>query len=316
VLLAIGCRLDNDQVGFNYDSFAPFAEKFIVDIDPHELLKFGSMERTHIIQGDAGEIIDVLLQQDIPPLTTEWVTKARAIYERFPVMQNEYRKHDDGVDIYHLIDVLSQYSDQSDVIAPGNSAGAPNCTFQAWKVKEHQKFVCAAGYGSMGFGIPSALASALANPDSRVICVNGDGGWQLNTQELSTICNLNLNIKFFILNNDGYASIKNMQDNYFNGRYIGSTPASGLSLPDTLRVARAYGVENTYTLSSSAELDDGVKTVLESDGPAVCEVIVTKDQKFAPRLISKFSNGAIVTPHMEDLWPYLSENELNTLMKN
>jgi acetolactate synthase I/II/III large subunit len=316
VLLAIGCRLDNDQVGFNYDSFAPLAEKFIVDIDPHELLKFSSMERTHVIQGDAAEILDVLLQQDIPPLTTEWVTKARAIYERFPVMQDEYRKHDDGVNIYHLIDVLSQYSDQSDVIAPGNSAGAPNCTFQAWKVKRYQKFVCAAGYGSMGFGIPSALASALANPDSRVICVNGDGGWQLNTQELSTISSLNLNIKFFILNNGGYASIRNMQDNYFNSRYIGSNSESGLSLPDTLKVASAYGIKNLYNIAVPKDVDDVVRLVLQSDGPTVCEVLITKEQKYAPRLMSRIVNGIITTPHMEDLWPELSRDELNKLLSD
>ena len=158
------------------------------------------------------------------------------------------------------------------------------------------------------------MGSAFANPGKRVICVNGDGGWQLNTQELETIRRFNLNIKFFVLNNGGYASIRNMQKNYFEGRLIGSGPESGLTLPDTLKVASAYGISNLFTLKTGDEVDRIVNQVLHSEGPAICEVMVTPDQIYAPRLVSKIVNGNFVTPTMENLWPSLSEQELKSLM--
>jgi acetolactate synthase-1/2/3 large subunit len=314
-LLVIGCRLDGDQVGFNYSGFARNAKKVIVDIDRAELGKFSEMSSAEVIQMDARDLINQLLANDqLNPADKKWKNNARSIYQRFPVMQPEYRTSTNGVNIYHLVEALSKNSVSSDVIAPGNSAGAPNCTFQAWQVKEGQKFICAAGFGSMGFGIPSALGSAIVNSGSRVICVNGDGGWQLNTQELETIVRLCLDIKFFVLNNNGYASIRNMQKNYFEGRLIGCNPESGLTFPDTLAVAKAYGIKNLFTLDSASKVESVVKTVLESRGPAVCEVMITPDQIYAPRLVSKIVNGNFVTPSMENLWPYLEDEELNSIM--
>jgi acetolactate synthase I/II/III large subunit len=232
-ILSIGCRLDNDQVGFRYDNFGPQAIKFIIDVDQAELSKFSEMKQVHTLQVDAGLFIRELSKQEFIPGPDSWAKQARSLYQQFPVVLDEYRQENTGVNVYYLTETLSDMARQTDVISPGNSAGAPNCTFQTWKVKKGQKFICAAGFGSMGFGIPSAMGSALANSDQRVICVNGDGGWQLNTQELETISRLDLNIKFFVLNNNGYASIRNMQNNYFCGRLIGSTPESGLTLPDT-----------------------------------------------------------------------------------
>lgn len=308
LILAIGCRLDGDQVGFNYAGFARNAKKIIVDVDQAELGKFKEMNDITLVNSDAKEFIRELLRVDLlRPAENRWREKARQIYQEFPVMQPEYRKHENGVNIYHLVEVLSSLAISTDVIAPGNSAGAPNCTFQAWHVKRGQKFICATGLGSMGFGIPSALGSAIENPSSRVFCLNGDGGWQLNTQELETIRRFELNIKFFVLNNNGYASIRNMQKNYFNGRLIGCTPESGLTLPDTLKVASAYGIKNLYSIKCGSEVEPVVREVIETPGPAVCEVMVTPDQIYAPRLVSKIIDGNFVTPPMENLWPEIPE---------
>ncbi len=315
LILAIGCRLDGDQVGFNYSGFAKNAQKIIVDVDEAELGKFSEMSTTILVKCNANYFLQqILLAENLKPARVDWLRNSRAIYQRYPVMQPGYRDHETGINIYHLIEALSLASTSDDVISPGNSAGAPNCTFQAWQVKEGQKFICAAGFGSMGFGIPSAMGSAFANPGKRVICVNGDGGWQLNTQELETIRRFNLNIKFFVLNNGGYASIRNMQKNYFEGRLIGSGPESGLTLPDTLKVASAYGISNLFSLNNGDEVDRTVKQVLHTEGPAICEVLVTPDQIYAPRLVSKIVDGNFVTPTMENLWPSLSEQELNLLM--
>jgi acetolactate synthase-1/2/3 large subunit len=315
LILAIGCRLDGDQVGFNYNSFARNAKKFIIDVDAAELSKFSEMVSETSIHADAKEFIQLLLQQSsLRPADESWLTRARGIYQKYPVMQPEYRTPDSGVNIYHLVEVLTKLASEKDVIAPGNSAGAPNCTFQTWQVQAGQRFICAAGFGSMGFGIPSAMGSALVNPKSRVICLNGDGGWQLNTQELETIRRFDLNIKFFVLNNNGYASIKNMQRNYFEGRFIGSHPESGLTLPDTLKVAEAYGIKNLFSIHHAGEIEPISQAVMQSKGPAVCEVFITPDQIYAPRLVSKIVNGQFETPTMENLWPFLPEDELRNLM--
>ncbi len=315
LIISIGCRLDGDQVGFNYSGFAKNAKKIIVDVDNAELSKFTEMVSATIVNMDAKCFVKRLMSMDeLIPADQNWRDNARKIFKKYPVMQPEYRKPQIGVNIYHLVEILSQFSTSTDVISPGNSAGAPNCTFQTWQVKEGQKFVCAAGFGSMGFGIPSAMGSAFANPSRRVICVNGDGGWQLNTQELETIRRFDLNIKFFVLNNRGYASIQNMQRNYFDGRLIGCHPESGLTLPNTLKVAEAYGIKNLFIINSGDEVEPVVEKVLNSTGAAVCEVMVTPDQIYAPRLVSRIVDGNFITPTMENLWPYLPAQELSSLM--
>lgn len=317
LIISIGCRLDGDQVGFNYSGFAKNAKKIIVDIDNAELSKFSEMVSATVVNMDAKYFIKQLsLKDKLIPVDQKWRKKAREIFKRYPVMQPEYRNHKIGIDIYHLVEILSQYSESSDVISPGNSAGAPNCTFQSWQVKKGQKFVCAAGFGSMGFGIPSAMGSAFANPDRKIICVNGDGGWQLNTQELETIRRFDLDIKFFVLNNRGYASILNMQRNYFDGRFVGCHPESGLTLPNTLKVAEAYGIKNLFIINSGDEVEPVVEKVLNSTGVAVCEVMVTPDQIYAPRLVSRIVDGNFITPTMENLWPYLPDNELRTILSD
>ncbi len=317
LILSLGCRLDGDQVGFNYSGFGKNACKIIVDVDEAELTKYSEMSATSLVHSDAKELLSQLnLDGQLVPAHSDWLKNAREIYQRFPVMQPEYRNHAQGVNIYHLIEALSDAAGPDDVISPGNSAGAPNCTFQAWHVKAGQKFICAAGFGSMGFGIPSAMGSALANPTQRIICVNGDGGWQLNTQELETIRRFNLNIKFFVLNNGGYASIKNMQKNYFEGRQIGAGPESGLTLPSTFKVAEAYGIKNLFSIKSGDEVEKIVNSAFEMDGPVVCEVLVTPDQVYAPRLVSKIVDGKFVTPTMENLWPELPADELNRYLEN
>lgn len=315
LILSIGCRLDGDQVGFNYSGFAKNAKKIIVDVDEAELGKFVEMNSAVIVKADAKDFIQqLLLENHLIPADKKWRTNAREIYNKYPVMQLEYRNHEVGVNIYHLVEAISGFANPSDVISPGNSAGAPNCTFQTWHVKLGQKFICATGFGSMGFGIPSAMGSAFANPGCRVLCLNGDGGWQLNTQELETIRRFNLNIKFFVLNNSGYASIRNMQRNYFEGRLIGCDTESGLTFPNTLQVAEAYGISNLFSIKSGDEVEAVVEKVLNSQGPAVCEVIVTPEQIYAPRLVSKIVNDNFITPMMENLWPYLPDEELDLLL--
>jgi acetolactate synthase-1/2/3 large subunit len=166
----------------------------------------------------------------------------------------------------------------------------------------------------MGFGIPASIGGCLASGRRRTVCVDGDGGFQLNIQELETVRRLNLPIKFFVLNNDGYASIRATQRTYFAGHYVGSSASSGLTLPNTLKIASAYGL-STMQMDDHRHIRERVREVLEKDGPVVCDVKVSPNQVTAPRLSSiQRADGSMVSKPLEDLWPFLDREEFLTNM--
>jgi acetolactate synthase-1/2/3 large subunit len=166
----------------------------------------------------------------------------------------------------------------------------------------------------MGTGLPGSIGGCLAGGRRRTICVNGDGGFQLNIQELETLRRLNLPIKYFVLCNGGYASIMAMQRGYFEGRYVGSEPSSHFTLPDVARVAEAYGIATTR-LSSHQGIREKVREVLGHDGPIVCAVDVPPDQPTAPRVTSSVGpDGRMVSRPMEDMAPLLSRDEFRANM--
>jgi acetolactate synthase-1/2/3 large subunit len=146
------------------------------------------------------------------------------------------------------------------------------------------------------------------------VCVNGDGGFQLNIQELSTVAKLKLPIKYFILNNDGYGSIKNTQRNYFNGNYVASGPDSGVVLPDMMKVAGAFGI-SAVKISNQEKLGDKIKEILSMPGPVICDVMIDPTEPTSPKLTSQVkSDGTIVSKPMEDLWPFLDREEFKANM--
>jgi acetolactate synthase-1/2/3 large subunit len=166
----------------------------------------------------------------------------------------------------------------------------------------------------MGFGIPAALGACLAGNRQRTITVDGDGGFQMNLQELATVARLGLPIKFFVLNNQGYGSIRSMQRNHFKGHLVACDASSGLGLPDTLRLAEAYGI-STQRITHQDGLRSQVRKVLDSAGPMVCEVMIDPDQMVAPRVSSVVRpDGSMASRPLEDLWPFLDRAEFKANM--
>jgi acetolactate synthase-1/2/3 large subunit len=161
----------------------------------------------------------------------------------------------------------------------------------------------------MGFGVPASIGVCLASGRRRTICVDGDGGFQFNIQELETIARLNLPITFFVLNNDGYASIRASQKNYFGAATIGCDASTGLTLPDVRRVAEAYGLRSAL-IPDQSDLREQVRRVLSEPGPLVCDVHVVPDEIRAPRLSTvQRPDGSLVSRPLEDLWPFLGRDE-------
>jgi len=311
-LLCIGARLDLCQVGYDYSNFARAAKKVIIDIDKHELHKI----KTHVdmaVPADAGVFIDALSRA----LTgvkmndfSSWLVRCKEWQRRYPVMLDEYRLSKGLVNLYYLFDVLSNLLTEDDLIVPESSGSSAEVTQQAFRLKEGQRMLNTPGLGSMGFGLPAGFGACLASGGRRTISIIGDGGLQHNIQEFETIARLRLPLKIFILNNNGYASIRNMQRAHFKGNLVACDPSSGLTLPDIGKVARAYGLA-TRRIVDQSDLTSEVADVLDSEGTVVCEVMIDPEMPTAPRMSSQaLPDGRMVSKPMEDLWPFLDREEL------
>lgn len=310
-IMTIGARLDLPQIGYNYQNFARAAKKVIVDIDATEIKKL-KMDIDVSICSDAGDFIKELLRKKdkfIFKDRSQWIYRCKEWKDKYPLVLPQYWEQKEYINTYVLIDVLSELLKDVDVLVPGSSGGCSEITMQTFKVKKGQRIFNTPGLGAMGFGLPASIGACLASGRKRTISIIGDGGLQHNIQELETLSRLQLPIKLFILNNNGYASIKNMQKSYFKGHLVGCDPSSGLTLPDTCKVASAYGLKNTRILNHTG-IKEHVKEVLETEGPFICEVLVDPQLLTAPRLSSEVRpDGSIISKPLEDLWPFLDRKE-------
>ncbi|WP_109486753.1 thiamine pyrophosphate-binding protein [Occallatibacter savannae] len=315
-ILVIGARLDMPQVAFSHRNFARGARKIVVDVDEHELAKL-DMPVDVAANFDARDFVSELLRQlegvnlpDVGP----WLARTREWREKYPVILPEYWRESQFVNTYVLVDVLSDLCGPEDVLAPGSSGACSDIFLQCFRLKQGQRVVNSPTLGAMGTGLPGTIGTCLASDRRRTICVNGDGGFQLNIQDLETVRRLNLPIKYFILCNGNYASIITSQRTHFQGRLVGSDPSSHLTLPDVCKVAEAYGIASCE-IRDHEGLREKVKQVLESPGPMVCAVNVSADQVTAPRATSMIrGDGTIVSLPMEDMAPRLPREEFRAQM--
>jgi acetolactate synthase-1/2/3 large subunit len=321
-LMVIGARLDLPQTAFSHRNFARAATKILVDVDPAEIGKM-QMPIDVPVCADAAAFVHEFLQQAhrlTPKNRSCWLRRAKEWQTRYPVVLPEYwdETHsgsnttsgsDSTVNTYVLMDVLSDELTAADVLVPGSSGPCSDIFMQAFRVKPGQRIVNAPGLGAMGTGLPGSLGACLASGRRRTVCVNGDGGFQLNIQDLETVRRLNLPIKYFVLCNGAYASIMTTQRSHFQGRYVASEPSSALTLPDIVKVAGAYGIR-TAEIRSHRDLRSGVREVLSQEGPVVCAVSVSPEQATAPKVTSAIRpDGSIVSKPMEDMWPFLDRQE-------
>lgn len=307
LLLSLGSRLDASLTAYDDDHFAKNAKRVIVDIDPAELAKFNS-DFEYVIQGDVKSFLSELLANlsTINKKDTTWIDYGKKVRETYPVV-TDFHKNKSQVSAYYFTDILCKYLAPHDVIVPESSGGAGEITYQAFKVKKGQKIKNAAALGSMGFGLPYTIGASLANDRRRTILINGDGAFMLNIQELETIQRLKLPVKIFILNNSGYASIKAMQDNIFDGNHVASSEESGFTLPNISKIAQGYGLE-TFTVSSNDELEVTVQKVLNTEGAVLCELLCDSSETVSPRVKTiVHEDGTITSGKLEKMWPFLDE---------
>ena len=313
-VLVIGARLDPPLMGWDPHQFARGAYKVVVDIDPAELRKLeGAIDKP--ICADARVFIDDMLQQGgsvVGKDRSAWIQRCQDWKARYPIVLPEHRAPG-LVSVYHLAEIIGQEVGPDDRIVSGSSGSAIEVFLLAYRARKGRRVFHTAGLGAMGFGIPASIGVCLGSGGKKTICVDGDGGFQLNIQELATIAHLQLPIKFFVLNNSGYASIRASQTNYFGGPNIGCSSETGVSIPDYRKVARAYGLKTAVIEGQGDDQSDlraAVRRVLRGRGPVVCDVHVIPDEIRAPRVTSiQRPDGSFVSKPLEDLWPFLDRDE-------
>jgi acetolactate synthase-1/2/3 large subunit len=310
-LLAIGVRLDFAITGYAPQNLARGAHKAVVDIDEAELRKL-SPHVQQPIHADAKRFLTELLEQSEPIQLlghSAWDARCADWKTRYPVVTEEHRKPEGPVSVFHLAEVIGTEVKPEDRLVVGNSGSAIEIYLLAFPTLHSQRLFHTAGLGAMGYAIPMAIAVATANPGREVIAVDGDGGFMFNIQELETIRRLQLPIKFFVLNNDGYASIRASQKAYFGVAKLGSDKSNGLTIPNLTQVGEAFGLSST-TIKNQENLRADVRRVLNMKGPVVCDVNVLPDELRAPRLQSyQKPDGSFVSRPLEDLFPFLPRAE-------
>lgn len=312
-LIVLGCRLNIRQISYNWNSFARAAFKVMVDVDRAELDK-PTLSIDLPVHADLGEFLDALdaeLEAYTPPVPhaayLDWCRERRG---RYPVVLPEYWRKASPVNPYCFAQALFERLDDHDIVVTGDGTACV-VTFQSAGLKQGQRLFSNSGSASMGYDLPAAIGALYAAGEARrIICIAGDGSVMMNLQELQSIIGGSLPIKVFILNNDGYHSIRQTQQNYFPDNVVGCGPDSGVTFPDFVKLGEAFGFP-VSRISRHDEMGEAISKVLDCSGPTLCEVMLDKDQPFAPKLSSRrLDDGSMVTSALEDLAPFLSRDEL------
>ena len=310
-LLAIGVRLDFAITGYAPQNLAREAHKAAVDIDQAELRKLHPHLEQPICADAKAFLVELLSQAEAiePRSRKAWTARCADWKTRYPVVTDEHRKPSGRVSIFNLAEIIGTECKPEDRHVCGNSGSAIEIYLLACPTQHSQRIFHTAGLGSMGYAIPMAIAVSIANPGRDVIAVDGDGGFQFNIQELQTIAHHKLPIKFFVLNNDGYASIRASQTAYFGKANLGCDEKTGLSLPDLSKVGASYGLK-TAIIQDQSNLRAEVRRILKMPGPVGVDVRVIPDEVRAPRLSSyQKADGSFVSKPLEDLFPFLEREE-------
>lgn len=314
LILSIGSRNNIRQISYNWENFAKKAKLICIDIDKAELDK-PTIRPVLKINCDAKAFITAMSQQEKiqtdNKLWLDWCTKIKGEY---PPLTEVQRQPNNPLEPYFFIHALVSQFKENDLIVAGNGT-AFLLPFQVGKVKKGQRYIWNSGDASMGYGLPAAIGACVATGGKRrTICLEGDGSIMMNIQELQTVKTLNLPLKIFIINNNGYISIRQTQNNFFDGRLTACSTSSGVELPDFIKVAQAFGL-NAVRIESPDNLPEQINKVLDSDGPIVCEVMVNPDYIFSPKLSAKkLADGTMISPSLEDMYPFLPLDELKENM--
>lgn len=312
-VLFLGTRNNIRQISHNWENFAKRAFKIVVDIDEAELKK-PLVKPDLAVNADLADFLPALVEKSPRIESSDWLKWCQERKANFDFTHTpEYQQTGDKINAYAFIHAVQKAMKADDVCVMAN-ATATICTFQTAEIKSGQRLFSNSGDASMGYDLPAAIGACLASDRKNTVCLAGDGSIMMNLQELQTIKHHNLPIKIFVINNDGYISIKQTQNNFFEGRHCGDGRNSGVTIPDFVAVAQAFGIE-AFKLTDPSKVDEAVQTMLAAKGPMLCEVVVDPDYIFSPKLSArKLPDGTMVSPTLEDMFPFLDRDEFERNM--
>lgn len=315
LLISIGCRLDNIITAYNPRGFARSAKKIVVDVDHNEIAKL-DMDIELSVAADAHDFINAL-NRTAPPDerldTSPWIRRCAGWKTRYPVNDGQPFPAQGPINHYQFVSALSDAIPADTLVSTGSSGLAVEVFYTVFRNKPGQRVFLTSGLGSMGYGLPAAIGACLANGSKPIVAVESDGSLQLNLQELATLVAQKLPITLIIMNNGGYASIRNTQRNYFSARYVGTGPEAGLVLPDLEKIAATYGLP--FVRISDANELDRLATTLNTPGPRLIEVMLTPNEMLAPKVAAlPQAGGSMLSMPLEDMSPLLSLEQLSAEM--
>ncbi|MBI2589900.1 thiamine pyrophosphate-binding protein [Candidatus Berkelbacteria bacterium] len=315
LLISIGSRNNVKQVSYNWKCFARAAKKVFVDIDKSELEK-PTISPDIAIHSDARDFLLELksqLEKEKMPSFSGWLMWCIERKRRYPVVLPEYKKPGKFVNPYYFNQKVTECLKEGDIIVTGVGTSF-FAVYQSAIVKKNQRFIWNTGCSAMGYDLPAAIGACVASGKEKdIVCLAGDGSIQLNIQELQTISFHKMPVKIFVYNNNGYVSMRQTQENFFDKRYIGCDKDSGVGFPDIRKVASAYNIPSEL-IKSHEDMGGKIMKVLEHRGPIICEVIMDPNCRFLPKITSRKSGGKFVSSPLEDMFPFLEREELKDNM--
>lgn len=311
LMLALGSSLSLSTIGFNTEGFAPRAKKVMVNVDQHEIDKARPVPDLGIA-ADVGEFMEQMLALPVPDWGNKldpWWQACRDWRTQYPPLTEDYFADKEHVNTYAFTGVLSDLLEEGDAVLTGNSLDIWSC-YQTFKLKEGQRLFTNINFGSMGWDLPGVIGACVARNGRRTILVTGDGTIQFNIQELQTIAHNRLDVKIFLFNNGGYASIRSTQETHFGGKLVGSNAASGVGSPNFRAIAEAYGLRYSV-IRNNDEIAPVARAALDAQGPALCELMVSYGQGRSPRIMSRRrEDGSMESGSLENMFPFLPAEEI------
>jgi acetolactate synthase-1/2/3 large subunit len=286
----------------------------MVDIDPGELYK-PTLSIDFPVYADVKNVIQEMQAFCKAPLDKhkKWLEWSRSINLKYPVCLEKLYQKDAPVNPYVFMKELFLCLDAEDAIVASNGSACV-CSFQAAIIKRNQRLFTNSGCASMGYGLPASLGVAVQRKGKRVICLEGDGSIQMNLQELQTVVHNKLNIKIIWLNNNGYHSIRQTQSNLFNPPLVGVSTDNGVSFPEARRIAFAYNIP-FIKIDTISAIKEKIQEAFAIDGPVLIEAVLDPEQFFEPKLSAKrLPDGSMISPPLEDMYPFLPEEEMNRIV--
>lgn len=305
-ILSIGSRLYVRQIGYNFKEFAKNAYKVYVDIDKDELDKKTLFPNIKI-ESDASLFLKELnynAEQCCITLDNEdemihasdlieWRNKCRELYNNTPTVLAKHRENKNFVSNYHFIEKLQSYlKDDDNIVTSDGSANV--ITMQVLKLKGNQRLFTNTGCAAMGYGLPAAIGAA--STGKRIICIEGDGSLHLNIHELATMIGNHLPIKLILLNNQGYSSIKQTQNNLFKGHLVATNPSSGVTFPNFRKIADAYDIPY-LSIRNNIEIDEVLTQFLTDEYTTeIVEVFTDPNESFEPKVVAQLGEDGKFIP--------------------